>query len=122
MAATNRSSSTVVLNNAGVTRKTGPEASPALATTSSRCLLTKRACAAFMLAPNGKAAHFIARLKGNGSERPLLIAAHTDVVPADKPGEDALVPSHSAMQGGAAMEPYHVCIQCRASVIDFRRP
>ena len=37
-----------------------------------------------ILAPNGKAAHFIARLKGDGSKRPLLIAAHTDVVPAEK--------------------------------------
>ncbi|MDC7677449.1 M20/M25/M40 family metallo-hydrolase [Asticcacaulis machinosus] len=36
-----------------------------------------------ILAPNGKAAHFIARLKGNGSKRPVLIAAHTDVVPAE---------------------------------------
>ncbi|USU13844.1 M20/M25/M40 family metallo-hydrolase [Sphingomonadaceae bacterium OTU29THOMA1] len=36
-----------------------------------------------ILAPNGKAAHFIARVKGDGSKRPLLLAAHTDVVPAD---------------------------------------
>jgi acetylornithine deacetylase/succinyl-diaminopimelate desuccinylase-like protein len=36
-----------------------------------------------ILAPNGNAAHFIARLKGDGSKRPLLLAAHTDVVPAD---------------------------------------
>jgi acetylornithine deacetylase/succinyl-diaminopimelate desuccinylase-like protein len=35
-------------------------------------------------APNGKAAHFIARLKGDGSKRPVLLAAHADVVPADR--------------------------------------
>lgn len=35
-------------------------------------------------APNGKAAHFIARLKGDGSKRPLLLAAHADVVPAER--------------------------------------
>ena len=34
-----------------------------------------------VLAPNGVAAHFIARLAGDGSKRPVLIAAHTDVVP-----------------------------------------
>lgn len=34
-----------------------------------------------ILAPNGKAAHFIARLNGDGSRRPVLVAAHTDVVP-----------------------------------------
>lgn len=37
-----------------------------------------------ILAPNGKAAHFIARLKGDGSQRPVLLAAHTDVVPVQK--------------------------------------
>lgn len=37
-----------------------------------------------ILAPNGKAAHFIARLKGNGSKRPVLIAAHSDVVPVER--------------------------------------
>lgn len=37
-----------------------------------------------VLAPNGRAAHFFARHKGDGSKRPLLLAAHTDVVPADK--------------------------------------
>ncbi|AUW59357.1 peptidase M20 [Sphingobium sp. SCG-1] len=37
-----------------------------------------------IIAPNGKAAHFIARLKGDGSKRPILLAAHTDVVPADR--------------------------------------
>jgi acetylornithine deacetylase/succinyl-diaminopimelate desuccinylase-like protein len=37
-----------------------------------------------IIAPNGKAAHFIARLKGDGSRRPILLAAHTDVVPADR--------------------------------------
>lgn len=35
-------------------------------------------------APNGKAAHFIARLKGDGSLPPVLLAAHTDVVPAER--------------------------------------
>lgn len=37
-----------------------------------------------IVAPNGKAAHFIARLKGDGSLRPVLIAAHTDVVPVQR--------------------------------------
>lgn len=37
-----------------------------------------------IVAPNGKAPHFIARLKGDGSKRPILLAAHTDVVPADR--------------------------------------
>lgn len=37
-----------------------------------------------ILAPNGKAAHFIARLKGDGTLPPLLLAAHTDVVPAQR--------------------------------------
>jgi len=37
-----------------------------------------------ILAPNGKAAHFIARLKGDGSQKPVLLAAHTDVVPVQK--------------------------------------
>jgi acetylornithine deacetylase/succinyl-diaminopimelate desuccinylase-like protein len=37
-----------------------------------------------ILAPNGKAAHFVARLKGDGSKRPVLLAAHTDVVPAER--------------------------------------
>ncbi|UFZ02751.1 M20/M25/M40 family metallo-hydrolase [Bradyrhizobium ontarionense] len=37
-----------------------------------------------ILAPNGKAAHFIARLKGDGRERPVLLAAHTDVVPVQR--------------------------------------
>lgn len=37
-----------------------------------------------VVAPNGKAAHFIARLRGDGSKRPLLIAAHTDVVPVER--------------------------------------
>ncbi|UPT93220.1 M20/M25/M40 family metallo-hydrolase [Bradyrhizobium barranii subsp. apii] len=37
-----------------------------------------------ILAPNGQAAHFIARLKGNGHERPVLLAAHTDVVPVQR--------------------------------------
>lgn len=33
------------------------------------------------VAPNGKAAHFIARLRGDGSKKPVLLAAHADVVP-----------------------------------------
>ncbi|EJL24219.1 M20/M25/M40 family metallo-hydrolase [Novosphingobium sp. AP12] len=37
-----------------------------------------------VLAPNGKAAHFILRLKGDGSRKPVLIAAHSDVVPVDQ--------------------------------------
>lgn len=37
-----------------------------------------------ILAPSGKAAHFIARLKGDGSRRPVLVAAHTDVVPVQR--------------------------------------
>lgn len=37
-----------------------------------------------ILAPNGRAAHFIARLKGSGSKRPLLLAAHADVVPVER--------------------------------------
>ena len=35
-------------------------------------------------APNGKAVHFIARLKGDGSKRPVLLAAHADVVPVER--------------------------------------
>jgi len=37
-----------------------------------------------VLAPNGQAAHFIARLEGDGSKRPVLVAAHTDVVPVER--------------------------------------
>lgn len=37
-----------------------------------------------IVAPNGKAAHFIARLKGDGRRRPVLVATHTDVVPAER--------------------------------------
>jgi acetylornithine deacetylase/succinyl-diaminopimelate desuccinylase-like protein len=37
-----------------------------------------------IVAPNGKAAHFIARLPGDGSKRPVLLAAHTDVVPVER--------------------------------------
>lgn len=33
--------------------------------------------------PEGQA-HFIARIKGDGSEKPVLLAAHSDVVPAEK--------------------------------------
>src|SRR5215813_5063280 len=36
----------------------------------------------FALDPNR--ANLVARLKGNGSKRPLLIFAHTDVVPVQK--------------------------------------
>jgi acetylornithine deacetylase/succinyl-diaminopimelate desuccinylase-like protein len=36
-----------------------------------------------IVAPNGKAAHFIARIKGDGSKKPILLAAHSDVVPAE---------------------------------------
>jgi len=36
-----------------------------------------------LLAPNGAAAHFIACLPGDGSQRPVLLAAHTDVVPVE---------------------------------------
>lgn len=36
-----------------------------------------------VVAPNGKAAHFFARVKGDGSRKPVLLAAHSDVVPAD---------------------------------------
>lgn len=37
-----------------------------------------------IVAPNGKAAHFIARVRGDGSLPPVLLAAHTDVVPAER--------------------------------------
>jgi acetylornithine deacetylase/succinyl-diaminopimelate desuccinylase-like protein len=37
-----------------------------------------------VVAPNGKAAHFIARLRGDGSKKPLLLAAHADVVPVER--------------------------------------
>lgn len=33
--------------------------------------------------PRNQSAHFIARLRGDGSKRPVLLAAHADVVPAD---------------------------------------
>lgn len=36
------------------------------------------------VAPNGKAAHFIARLRGDGSRKPVLLAAHADVVPVER--------------------------------------
>ncbi|MDB5820914.1 MAG: peptidase [Rhizobacter sp.] len=35
-------------------------------------------------APNGRATHFIARLKGDGTKRPVLLAAHADVVPVER--------------------------------------
>lgn len=35
-------------------------------------------------APNGKASHFIARIKGDGSKKPILLAAHADVVPVER--------------------------------------
>ena len=34
-------------------------------------------------APNGAATHFIARLRGDGSKKPVLLAAHADVVPVE---------------------------------------
>lgn len=37
-----------------------------------------------IVAPNGKAVHFIARLKGDGSKKPVLLAAHADVVPVER--------------------------------------
>ncbi|MEN3348982.1 MAG: hypothetical protein V7632_2617 [Bradyrhizobium sp.] len=37
-----------------------------------------------VVAPNGKAAHFIARLRGDGSRKPVLLAAHADVVPVER--------------------------------------
>ena len=37
-----------------------------------------------IVAPNGKAAHFIARLRGDGSKKPVLLAAHADVVPVER--------------------------------------
>lgn len=36
-----------------------------------------------VVAPNGKAAHFFVRIKGDGSKKPILLAAHSDVVPAE---------------------------------------
>lgn len=39
-----------------------------------------------ILAPNGRAAHFIARLHGDGPGKPLLLAAHGDTVPVDRSG------------------------------------
>ncbi|MBR0799103.1 M20/M25/M40 family metallo-hydrolase [Bradyrhizobium jicamae] len=36
------------------------------------------------VAPNGKAAHFVARLRGDGSKKPVLLAAHADVVPVER--------------------------------------
>lgn len=36
-----------------------------------------------ILAPNGNAAHFFVRVKGDGSKKPILLAAHSDVVPAN---------------------------------------
>jgi acetylornithine deacetylase/succinyl-diaminopimelate desuccinylase-like protein len=37
-----------------------------------------------LLGPDPKRLNFVARLKGNGKGRPLLLMAHSDVVPADK--------------------------------------
>jgi acetylornithine deacetylase/succinyl-diaminopimelate desuccinylase-like protein len=52
-----------------------------------------------ILAPNGRAAHFIARLRGDGSKRPILLAAHTDVVPAD-PGRWSVDPFGGQIKDG----------------------
>jgi acetylornithine deacetylase/succinyl-diaminopimelate desuccinylase-like protein len=52
-----------------------------------------------ILSPNGKAAHFIARLKGDGSRRPMLLAAHTDVVPAD-PSQWSVAPFGGVIRDG----------------------
>ncbi|MFM1650604.1 M20/M25/M40 family metallo-hydrolase [Brevibacillus sp. B_LB10_24] len=38
-----------------------------------------------IVTPSGQA-HFIARLKGDGSKKPVLLAAHSDVVPAERSG------------------------------------
>ena len=37
-----------------------------------------------MLGPDPQRLNFVARLKGSGSGRPLLLMAHSDVVPADR--------------------------------------
>jgi acetylornithine deacetylase/succinyl-diaminopimelate desuccinylase-like protein len=37
-----------------------------------------------LLGPDPKRLNFVARLRGDGSKRPLLLIAHTDVVPADR--------------------------------------
>jgi acetylornithine deacetylase/succinyl-diaminopimelate desuccinylase-like protein len=37
-----------------------------------------------LLGPDPKRLNFVARLKGNGKGKPLLLMAHSDVVPADK--------------------------------------
>lgn len=37
-----------------------------------------------IMTPDEGRAHFIARLKGDGSKRPVLIAGHSDVVPAER--------------------------------------
>jgi acetylornithine deacetylase/succinyl-diaminopimelate desuccinylase-like protein len=37
-----------------------------------------------LLGPDPKRLNFVARLRGDGSKRPLLLMAHTDVVPADR--------------------------------------
>src|ERR1700760_4350290 len=37
-----------------------------------------------LLGPDPTRLNFIARLKGSGSQRPLLLMAHSDVVPADR--------------------------------------
>lgn len=34
--------------------------------------------------PENRAAHFIARLRGDGSKKPILLAAHADVVPVER--------------------------------------
>lgn len=36
--------------------------------------------------PKDGVAHFIARVKGNGNKQPVLLAAHSDVVPVDRSG------------------------------------
>ncbi len=38
-----------------------------------------------LLGPDPKRLNFVARLKGNGHGRPLLLMAHSDVVPAERP-------------------------------------
>jgi len=37
-----------------------------------------------LLGPDPNRLNFVARLKGNGTNRPLLLMAHSDVVPADR--------------------------------------
>jgi acetylornithine deacetylase/succinyl-diaminopimelate desuccinylase-like protein len=52
-----------------------------------------------LLGPDPKRLNFIARLRGDGTQRPLLLIAHSDVVPAD-PSQWTVHPFRAETRGG----------------------